>query len=581
MRLWAAAAALAALGAASAGAFEAWHDAVDYTKLKNALGSALPTGAGVPVSQVEATTSTSSTIYFPSPTHPEFDGSSDPGQMAVSFIDGTGQSGNGASGHANTVGARMYGDMSSVAPGANNVTVYEANDWLQNILKYDDSPASAPHPGPPVAQPYRVQNHSWVGTFNPNNIFWAEDARNVDALRRVDYLIDTANGGQGMLMAVGLNNGQNPVPYLLAHSYNAISVGRTDGVHSSGLTLNPDGTPPDDSYGPGRSKPEIVSPPASATAGNTTSVATAMVSSAATLLYSAAGGTQAMNSEVIKAMLLAGATKSEFPGWNRTATRPLDDTFGAGELNVFNSYLTNLGGRGAGNLSAPAGSVGSYGWDYEDFKNNPSVGDVFYNFVIPQGSKAQELSIALTWNVKITDTDPAADSFAPVQSLQNLDLRLHDSTDAFLESLVDQSTSTVDNVEHIYLTNLGPGTYTMRVSGAAGWDYGLAWRMATRFDQVNADFDDSGAIDGADFLAWQRNYGTLLGALHADGDADGDGDVDEYDLAAFEANVMPPSVQAALRIAASVPEPGSLTAAALAAILLSSTLRISRRRRVA
>ena len=65
----------------------------------------------------------------------------------------------------------------------------------------------------------------------------------------------------------------------------------------------------------------------------------------------------------IKAILMAGATKTEFAGFvepstgrrqslepatlrtDRTPTRPLDDIFGAGELNIFNSYLMTVGGR--------------------------------------------------------------------------------------------------------------------------------------------------------------------------------------------------------------------------------------------
>jgi hypothetical protein len=48
------------------------------------------------------------------------------------------------------------------------------------------------------------------------------------------------------------------------------------------------------------------------------------------------------------------------------------------------------------------------------------------------------------------------------------------------------------------------------------------------------DFDEDGDVDGADFLAWQRGYGILLGAEHGDGEATGDGAVDAADLAIWD-----------------------------------------------
>jgi hypothetical protein len=53
--------------------------------------------------------------------------------------------------------------------------------------------------------------------------------------------------------------------------------------------------------------------------------------------------------------------------------------------------------------------------------------------------------------------------------------------------------------------------------------------------QVNpsADFDGDGDVDGRDFLAWQRGYGTP-NAVRADGNSDDDADVDGSDLAAWQ-----------------------------------------------
>jgi len=49
----------------------------------------------------------------------------------------------------------------------------------------------------------------------------------------------------------------------------------------------------------------------------------------------------------------------------------------------------------------------------------------------------------------------------------------------------------------------------------------------------SADFDSDGDVDGADFLTWQRGFGTT-DAQRVDGNSDDDGDVDASDLAAWK-----------------------------------------------
>jgi hypothetical protein len=551
---------LAAGGVAAMG--QTWLDAVDHTKLKTRLGPNLPTGAGGAISMVEAPIGGDQNTgrYFVDGSSSEFNGTLDPTSTPVTLNDGTGLASNGTSGHAtNIVAIPYFGDTGSIAPGANNVTIYEVNNWLGSVLNYLGSNA-------PVAQPYRVQNHSWIADT------YGSTSNEQSILRRFDYLIETGE----MTAVVGANNDASPAsllahPRLMVHSYNAIVAGRTNGAHSRGQTQSV--------YGSGRFKPDIVAPAA------LTSTSTAMVSSAATFLHEAVAGTDGARSEVIKAMLMAGATKEEFAAWidpttgalnpwDRTQTRPLDDVFGAGELNAYNSYLMTVGGQHAGSTSAPTTAAPTSGWDY---KGKTAASELYYNFVIPQGSTASELSIMLAWNVNVTDTPPPG--FTPSESLQNLNLALYNSTGSFLGTMLDQSISTVDNVEHIYQTNLQPGTYTLKVSGAANWDYGLAWRMSTQFDQPSADFDGDGFVSGSDFLIWQQNVGTLLGATHAQGDADGDGDVDGDDLVAVNNGVMP-SVPppAALNAVAAIPEPSTLAMAA-AAMLAAAGWKWRRLRR--
>jgi hypothetical protein len=571
---------LALLGLArSPASAQTWQDATDYTKLKSRLGASTPTGAGGAISLVEAQTSSSGTppnAYYIDTSLAEFTAASDPFGLALNLTDGTGNMLNGNSSHATfTVGQNYFGNSASMAPGANNVTIYEVNDWLSSKLNYEGM-------GPPQVPAFRVQNHSWIANTLGN------DSQDLAAIRRFDYLIETTE----LTGVVGANNNNNPAallahPHVMVHSYNSIVVGRPDGSHSRGQTTS--------FYGAGRFKPDIVAP------GSFTSIATARVSSAATLLHETGVGTDAVRSETMKAILLAGATKQEFDDWvdpttgavnpwNRTATRPLDDVFGAGELNIYNSYLSQLGGKQSASLTVPSTAVGSYGYDYQNRKAE-AVGDLFYKFNVASGSTATELSIVLAWNAEITDTNPGS-PFVPQESLQNLDMRLYTAAENVFSEPLDPlrgSVSTTDNVEHIYLTNLAPGTYTLKVSGAANWDYGLAWRMSTLFDEPSGDFDQDGVVNGSDFLTWQRNLGRLLGASHSQGDADGDGDVDTDDLAVLHlAGVGLPGSNSGAGVGSvigggtassgAVPEPASLISLATGLLMLAAG-RVRRRKR--
>ncbi|QDT72081.1 choice-of-anchor Q domain-containing protein [Lacipirellula limnantheis] len=50
----------------------------------------------------------------------------------------------------------------------------------------------------------------------------------------------------------------------------------------------------------------------------------------------------------------------------------------------------------------------------------------------------------------------------------------------------------------------------------------------------SADFNVDSRVDGRDFLAWQRNFGSTPNATKAQGDADNDGDVDAADLTVWK-----------------------------------------------
>ena len=531
--------------------FAGWREEIGYTKLVNVLGSSLPLGAGVPISLVEAEQGSSDT-YFPDSTLAEFDSASDPLGIGATFIDGSGGRSKGISSHASTQANNFMGNTTSLAPAANQVTVYEANDYLNDVLNMVGSNTL-----PPDTQNFRVQSFSWIGTFvtDSDNPTTTELNNDREALRRFDYAINVNN----ITALVGLNSSLSPLPHLLSHSYNSIAIGRSDGIHSSGLTTLVN-------FGEGRSKPDLVAPATS------TSSATSMTSSVAAFLHSAdtVQGTDAANTETMKAILLAGASKEGVPAWSQLDAggtwHPLDDTYGAGEVNAYNSYLITLGGQTHGNV-ATATSAGSHGWDYgivQPGANNK----LLYDFVIPEGSSAEELSVVLAWNAEISAPFHTG---SPV--VANLDLELVDSSgstvdfdlnDNIVEGL---SASGVDNVEHLFLTDLAAGTYTLKVSSQdLASNFGLAWRTATLFETPSADLDADGDVDGGDFLAWQRGNGTLVGGTPGLGDADGDGDVDSDDLVLISAGFGGGPILQPLNFSA-VPEPGILTLAGTGVLL--------------
>lgn len=407
-----------------------WKDDIGHTQLAAEVGGGLENGAGVAVSMSEAWVSSS---YLPDLTSSQFSGKT--------LIDGSGLA-SGTSGHANGVAGLFFGNTSSIAPGVTNVTLFQADDWIGRVMGFTTGVD-------PAVQNFKVMNNSWIGNSNDN-------AAMINILQRVDFMVDRDE----VLVISGANNGAtSAVPDLMASGYNSLIVGRTDGNHSHGFTtIN----------GAGRIRPHIVAP------AGTASSATPMVSSAAAILHQHAVGTDATRSETMRSVLMAGATKDEFPSWDRTTTRPLDDRFGAGELNIYNSYMILEGGQFAASATAPTFSVGLSGWDYVSEISESDT--LFYNFTIGDNFVLDDLSIALNWNLEVTDLNASPDIFDPTTSLANLEMRFYDSTDSFQSSLLDASLSSVDNFEYLFLNGLTSGTYTLEITSVSGaTDFGLAW----------------------------------------------------------------------------------------------------------
>jgi hypothetical protein len=115
---------------------------------------------------------------------------------------------------------------------------------------------------------------------------------------------------------------------------------------------------------------------------------------------------------------------------------------------------------------------------------------------------------------------------------------------------VDQSVSTIDNLEHIFLRSLAPGRYVLEVTTDTTWDYAVAWDIHL-VPTIAADLNGDDHVDAADLAIFEAcatgpevPYSTTslpsncTPAPDANGhiaaDFDADGDVDQSDFGVLQ-----------------------------------------------
>ncbi len=401
-----------------------WRTDSGFGALQLELGVNLPTGAGVEVLHVEANSTTSAPYdYLPEAGGPgDFSGSGMFSGKTFHPLSGAGL----ASGHAFAVGSHIYG-ASSMSSGVTSIHAMRAQDYFDGVLSLVT----------PSVFPGKVQNHSWIGNAT------------VSAIRKFDFMVNRDQP----IVVVGLNNGSGTsVPPLLGESYHAISVGVRNGEHSRNGTILSDG--------PQRMKPDLVVNESS------TSLATGGVSSAAVLLCAGAtqsGLTHAARPQVIKSILVAGASKSALPAWRRTATnKPYDSVWGAGELNIQNAWRIQAGGVHSASNTV---EVPVRGWNYAVATTAHR-----YFFSVPAGALANRFSAALTWHRTVN-------ALGTSSTVPNLSLKLFAASSFTPSALpIDQSVSTVDNTEHVFYRHLPAGQYMLEVTASTtDTAYALAW----------------------------------------------------------------------------------------------------------
>ncbi|MFO0900071.1 MAG: PEP-CTERM sorting domain-containing protein [Pirellulales bacterium] len=546
---------------------------VGYAKLAAELGAALPTGAGVHVAMAEANTDPNLTggiptdggyDYIPVASNPQF-----AGKLFHNLSASSAKADNSA--HATLVADYFYGLDDSLAPGIVNVDLYFADTWQGVDYLHGGELKTPEYTGA------RVFNHSWV------------DQTNAAALARLDY---TAYH-YGVLHVAGVNNVNNGGPQpLLASSYNAITVGLTSGAHESGNAA------PNPSPGLGlysgnaftRTRPDLVAP------RSFTSYATPLVSSAAALLVDfghshaeLSHGSQVLaedpsytiqnaeTTEVVRSALMAGANRgvwSDYRSAMFSGANGLDSRFGAGQLDVYQSYHILAGGEHERRESGDLADIGNYGFDYQS--TFAAIDSSTYDFSVGADS-LENLAVSLVWNAHVDiDVSGAAASYAA--SLADFNLALYRVSDAG-RTLVQASLSTQDNTENLWLSNLSPGNYELevvRTDGLGDWAYGLSWRRSAV--GLSADFDGDGLVGLSDFGILKDHFG-LAGGRTA-GDADGNGRIDLSDFGILKSNfgkTFEPTPTSPSAPQAAVPEPSTWLLACLGGAGALLALRRGRR----
>ena len=390
------------------------------------------TGSGVKVAQPEADTGSDDYevnpgyAYVNQPTN-LFTYISTNGATATNFPNSAGVE----SGHADEVAKNFYGIPIGVATNVNHVDNYDADYFFGHYI-YNNLP---------LLHPARVVNQSFV--FDPGDE------------PTVDPAYDNYAANRGTIFASAVGAGGAVVPP--GTGYNCIAVG----VDNSG-TGSSTGPTAD-----GRCKPDITAPDAADDPSSALSYAIPYVAGAAAILVQAAnrrdGGANtnaASDLRTVKALLLNGAIKPT--DWTNGTASPLDARYGAGLVNVFNSWEQMKGGQHAFIESTTNSSGGAHppgantnnepvlaGWDFNTNSTTTTSDTVkHYCFNLP-GGNSFTLAATLVWNKQYGATN-----------INNLNLFLYNAANS---NLVTCSTSMVDNVEHIYLPALPAGRYDLQV----------------------------------------------------------------------------------------------------------------------
>ncbi len=497
--------------------------------LQAELGASIPDGSSISlVTQAEAATMLDHDwddqtepipVWMPDPGHSQFGGKTIFNQSGSPPY---------YSGHATGVGRQFYGNTGSIAPGLDTIESYLADHWLEEGFLRGNTTAK------PLITASRVANHSWIGRA---------DELDPTLLRRVDWVISVDE----YVQVVGPCRSNYP---LLGSAFNTIAVGQATGESGSG-TISVDSV-----YNDGRTCPQLIAP------RRTASSAIPVVAAGAALLIDLGHSDPGLStdpvvqqttnrngdslynaerSEVVKAALMAGADRvthntviinDSTPdiidyrviAANQTANG-LDRRYGAGQLNIYNSYHIVAAGEqnSTEDQAAAGGIIGSRGFDYDPSFGGDEGSNAAASYYFASISGLNRLWASLVWNIEINGG--AGVDFDGAAALNDLDLFLFDVTAPDDPQLVSASTCSAGSTENLWVRISKPGNYMIQVTPGAGqfpfnWDYALAWRIGKPTDNDTDSMGDDWEVE--------NNLDPLIHDSFEDADDDDASNLKEY-----------------------------------------------------
>jgi hypothetical protein len=385
------------------------------------------------------------------------------------------------SAHADTVGQIFFGQDVGLATGITQVQNDDAGYFYDYVIA---GTAGA-------SLNARVVNMSYIYSEQDSNLDQQFDNYAAQATNTV------------FVAPVGAPGYNNNRPVSPGTMYNGISVNVYLGTGTNTTAFGPTAN--------GRSKPDICVYPA-LPAGTDISYALPIVSASTAILVQAAergdGGTnaasiaEAQSALTIKALLLNGADKPS--DWSHTTTAPLDPRYGAGVLDINNSWINlNAGqysysasGSTTASFTPPAGggTIASLaGWDYNNITTPGSTNQAnVYKFNLTS-SPQYTLTATLDW-----------DKQNNANAINNLDLVLYNLTTG---AVYDESVSVVDNMQYLYDLNLPAGQYDLEVVKLAANEVSTSETYALAFNMTATPEPSTGLLlvgSGAMLLARRR-----------------------------------------------------------------------------